>query len=734
MAKEKYKQIEDKLFSFLDTHPDQIYKSRELARHLRVPNRNYQQFKKTVRHLAEEGRLSRYKGNKYGRLRKPIEVTGILHVKTQGYGFVFRDDQGEDVFVSQKNMGTALHRDRVKVLLWAQPVGKLPEGKVVEVLKRGYTRIVGTFQEAGTYHVVIPDELKLSRDIYVSESDRGEAKAGQKVVVEITKWGNGRRLPEGKVMDVLGLPEEKGVDVLSVIHTFGLPLGFPRAVEREMKALPEEISDPMWKNRLDLRDTFIFTIDPEDAKDFDDAVSLEHTASGNYLLGVHIADVSAFVPIGSATDLEALKRGSSVYLVDRVIPMLPHRLSNELCSLKPLKDRLTLSVLMELTPEGVLENYQIRESLIHSRYRLTYKEVHGIIHEFGKAKSQKRQDHFFSSSLGYEGSLVKTLLDMADLSQCLLARWREEGSIDFDAPEAEVVLDTKGRPVDLKIKARYESHKLIEAFMLLANKTVAEHIQKVRLKTGRKFPFVYRVHEKPQGKKLESFVLFVRALGYSFDPGEKMTPKKFQSLLKQVEGTKHEMIVKEVALRTMMKAVYSTKNVGHFGLAFKQYTHFTSPIRRYPDLMVHRLLKMYCQEKPELPKLPAKLSEICQIATEREITAQEAERESVKIKQVEFMENRTGESFEGVISGVAPFGIFVEITEYLVEGLVPIKALDDDYYVFDEKGYSLIGQNRGNSYRLGDPVRVRVARVFRDMRKIDFNLIGEYKNSALPHA
>jgi ribonuclease R len=717
MKREKQERFLKELLQFLEAHPDQIYKGRELAHHLGVINRDYQKFKRMVRQFAEEGLFSRHKGNKYGVVRKQSTVTGNLHVKSQGYGFVRRDDGSEDVFISQKNMNSALHGDRVRVELWAQPVGRLPEGKVVEILERGRSRIVGTFQEARTYNYIIPDELKITRDVVVSEKDRGTSRAGQKVVVEIKKWGDTRRMPEGKVVEVLGYPDEKGVDVLSITTSFDLPRAFPKRVKEETENISGKIPASALQNRLDLRDKLVFTVDPADAKDFDDAISLERLSEGNLLLGVHISDVSRFVPPGSALDREALRRGTSVYLVDRVIPMFPERLSNDLCSLRPAVDRLTYSVLMELTPEGVIEDYQIRETVIHSRCRLTYQEVQRMIDGYREGTGNRDS----GSEIRVRGDeLADTLLRMAELSRKLLARWRLAGSIDFDAPEAEVVLDDRGRPVSLGVKERLESHRLIEAFMLLANRTVAEHIQRLRRETGGKYAFVYRIHEKPEGKKLDEFVRFIRVLGYAFDVGKKVTPKKFQGLLKQVKGTRHEIIVEDVALRTMMKAMYSTRNVGHFGLAFKHYTHFTSPVRRYPDLMVHRLLKAYSQGESRFPEYPVKLSKICEIASEREITAQEAERECIKAKQVEFMAARIGEEFDGVISGVVSFGVFVEIPEYLVEGLIHVRDLDDDDFAHDEGNYCLIGRKKGRVYRLGDPIRVRVDRVWREMRKIDF--------------
>jgi len=702
------KNLEKKILAFLNGSPNQSFKARELARKLDIPEPEYRDFRDLLGSLAEEDKITRHKGNRYGKFQGRERVEGILHVKTQGYGFVIREEEGEDVFVSQRNMGSALHHDRVEVELWAQPVGKLPEGRVVRIVSRGRENLVGVFQEGGAYHYVIPDNLKITRDIYVSEADRGGAGPGQKVVVEILDWGDAARMPEGRVTTVLGYADDPDVDVLSVMHGFGLPDRFPKAVEREAAAVPGGITDSETARRLDLRKLLTFTIDPDDAKDFDDAVSLEILPNGNRRLGVHIADVSHYVVPGSAMDTEALRRGTSVYLVDRVVPMLPERLSNELCSLRPETDRLAFSVLIEITPEGEVLGEEIRESLIHSHFRLSYTRAQALID--GKES-------------GFPEELVRTLRDMQALSQILFGRWRAAGHIDFDAPEPKIVLDAKGRPLELTVRERLESHRLVEAFMLLANQTVAESVHRLRRESGRKYPFVYRVHEKPSGKKLDQFLRFVGAMGHPFDPGKKLTPAKLQRFLEGVRDTRHETVIRETALRSMMKAQYTTANVGHFGLAFKQYTHFTSPIRRYPDLAVHRLLKAYGSGKPEPPKMAAPLSGICKTATEREINAAEAERESIRAKQIAYMSGRIGEEYDAVISGVTGFGFFAEIPEILVEGLVKVEDLRDDYYLFDETRLRLVGQRTRRIFQLGDPVRVRVTRVLKDLRKVDFGLV-----------
>jgi ribonuclease R len=703
------------VIDFLKANPGQSHKSRELAKRLSVSNQEYRLFKKIMRQLAEAGQIARYKGNRYGMPRKSKTVEGVLHVKTQGYGFVLRDDGGEKVFVGESRMADALHRDRVRVEIWSQEPGKLPEGRVVAVLNRAHQRIVGTFQQGRKVHFVIPDEIKMTRDIAVEEENRTGAEDGQKVVVEVLHAEH-RRPPEGRIVEVLGYPEEKGVDVMAVLVEHDLPSAFPNAVIREIDAIQSEIPYAELERRLDLRDRLIFTIDPDDAKDFDDAVSLVKTKGGNWLLGVHIADVSHFLQSGSAADREALSRGTSVYLVDRVIPMLPDKLSGNLCSLRPREDRLTYSVIMELSNDGDVLDYQIVESVIHSKHRLTYSEAQQIIDGKTKKDVAARQS-----------DLRKTLCDMQGLSEKLLSKWRAEGMIDFDLPEAEVILDKNGRPVAIKLKERLSSHRLIEAFMLLANRTVTEHVRFLREKHKAKFPFVYRVHEKPSRDKLADFIRFVGALGHPFHPGKQVTPKKFQNFLQTIKGTKHEVVIEDVALRTMMKAQYATQNQGHFGLAFPNYTHFTSPIRRYPDLIVHRLLKTYNQDRPQRYQLAAGLSEICRIATEREILAQNAERESIKVKQVEFMERHLGDEFDGIISGVTGFGIFVEIPEYLIEGLVHISDLPDDYFVHDSSRFRLVGQNTGMVFQLGDTVRVQVMRVLKSMRKIDFVLAEEQK-------
>lgn len=728
MNNNKMKKYSSSIINFLNNNPKHIYKGRQITKCLNVPNKDYQSFKRLFRLLAEEGKIQRYKGNQYGKIKVENIVTGILHVKTEGFGYLIRDDHNEDIFISQRNMGPAMHRDRIKVIIWAHPKGKSPEGRVLQVIEKKYKKIVGTYTAGNRIHYVIPDDLKISQDLLIPALESGGAAAGQKVVVEVINRKDSREPLQGRVTAVLGNPEEEDVDILSIIHSLQLPIDFPKTVIYEADQLAEKIPEAEYKRRLDLRDNLIFTIDPEDAKDFDDAVSLQKKQNGNYLLGVHIADVSFWVKTDSIVDREALDRGTSIYLIDRVIPMLPESLSNKICSLRPDEDRLTYSVLMELSPQGEVVDYEFRESIIKSRYKLSYLQVQKIINESKENKPDiLRVNHEYGQDTAKEelyNYLKKTISEMYNFSQIITSRFRANGAIDFDTPEPKILLDSKGRPVDIKIRERLDSHKLIECFMLLANKTVAEHIQKLREEKNNKFPFIYRIHEKPQPEKISTLSKFVRTLGYDFNVGKKIKQKKIQSLLKQVKGTKHEYLIEGITLRSMMKAEYSKKNPGHFGLGFPHYTHFTSPIRRYPDLIIHRLLKAYCSDGKDRSVTNKNLTEICKIANQKEIIAQEAERESIKAKQILFLKDKIGEQFNGVISGVVSFGIFVEISEFLIDGLVHIKDLNDDYYIHDEGHYCLIGQRRGKTFRIGDTVRVRLKKVLLQMRKIDFDIVN----------
>ncbi len=697
-----------KILEILQKDPDQTFKPKQLAKMLKISSQKYPAFKKELKDLIAESKILKHKRGRIGAGRKLIEVVGKLHVKTQGYGFLITDDGETDIFISQGKMGTALHGDTVKVLLYARPSeGRSQEGEVVEIIKRARKNIVGTFQQGKYWSTVVPDDLKIQRDFYIAPEHTMDAKEGQKVVVNLLEWDDVHRNPIGKVVEILGDAGQPGVDIVSVARSFDLAGRFSEKAIAESEKISDRIPEAEIQRRLDWRKELTFTIDPVDAKDFDDAVSLKTLENGNCLLGIHIADVSFCVRAGSQLDQESQDRGTSVYLVDRVIPMLPERVSNEICCLKPDQDKLAFSVLMELTQSGDLVKYEIRESVIHSDRRFTYEEVQQIID--GKKKDKK---------------FAETINKMFDLSKKLIEKRQGRGSLDFASQEVRFKLNEAGKPVAIEKLVQTDSHRLIEEFMVLANSIVAGHIARhLKEKTGEILPFPYRIHERPSAEKLKDFSKFAQALGIDFSPKKKVTPKLFQNLQNKIKGTEIQVLVDQVLIRTMMKARYSCKNEGHFGLALQHYCHFTSPIRRYPDLMAHRLLRQYLADPKAQQIKKLELEKICTHATEQEIKAMEAERASVKVKQLEFMQDKIGETFHGIISGVTSFGIFVEITDFLIEGMIHITNLRDDYYIYEETKYRLIGQYHGQVYQLGDPVVVMVVLVNLDERIIDFELV-----------
>ena len=695
-------ELEKKVLELLGSEPSRTFKTKQISRLLGLPQSRYQELRATIRTLVKESRLMKYPRNRYGLISKKADVNGQLFVNSQGYGFVSRDD-GEDIFISQKNMGLALHKDVVQVRLFASSRGKSPEGIITKVLERTRKQFVGTFVRGKHYNYLIPDDLKINQDIIIAPGEEKNAGDGDKVVITIDSWEHKQLNPVGRVIELLGDPEKPGVDIASLVHHFELPADFPDKILREADSYDDVIPQEEINRRLDLRGSTVFTIDPADAKDFDDAVSLEKLQSGNVRLGVHIADVSYYVKENSIPDQEAIERGTSVYLVDRVIPMLPERISNHLCSLVQGQDRLCYSVLMELTPAADLINYDIKETIINSNKRLTYREAQDIID--GKQDSD----------------LKPVLLEMRDLSKKLIKKRTLRGGVDFESLEVQVVLDQDGKPVSIRRKERLDTNRLIEEFMLLANETVTKHVAvHLQKQRGDNLPFVYRVHEKPDQKKINEFIQTARVFGFKVVPPKRFTSRFFQKLAKQFREHPAADVLEDTLIRTMMKARYSTENVGHFGLVYDYYTHFTSPIRRYPDLMVHRLLKKY--SSGQVTSINKKdLKNKCNISTDREIRAQEAERASIKLKKVEYMERHLGEEFSGVISRMVPFGFFVEIPELLIDGLVHVTSLDD-YYIWEEKNFSFVGKNNRKKYKLGDTVRIRVSHVDRNERIIDFVL------------
>jgi len=717
MKKKPAGNIKKRVLTYLSAHPRSRITLKDLAKRLGVRNKDefgalhalIDELKlRGMLDMDERGRLAYIPEAKQASRKKSGHVTGLLSVTRRGAGTVRPAGWEDDIVIDSRFQHTALHGDEVEVTLFARPShqrkGEGLRGEVVRVLTRNTTRIVGQLQVRRNFAFVVPDNTRFSRDVYV---DRGDARVGDKVLVELAPWEDEHLNPEGTIVEVLGPAGDARTEVLGVARSFGLPATFPADVEAEAARLPQGIPVAALEGRLDLRQHAAFTIDPEDAKDFDDALSCETLPNGLLRLGVHIADVSYYVREGTALDREAYERGTSVYLVNEVIPMLPERLSNDLCSLRPQEDRLTFSVLLDVHADGKVEEYRFARSVIRSKRRFAYEEVQRIL-EAG------------------QGEHAETLQQLNQLAKALYRRRRKQGSIDFESAETKFTFDEQGLPDRLIKKVRLDAHRLVEECMLLANKTVARHVSGIKT-GGDPRPFLYRVHDVPDPDRLRDLANFVRQFGFSLDVQNGVSSHELQKLLEKVKGTEVEDVINEVALRTMAKAVYSDKNIGHFGLAFRHYTHFTSPIRRYPDLVVHRLLDEYTHrvEAERIANVRAALPGIARWSSDRERVAAEAERTSVKVMQIEYMKRHLGDEFAGVISGVTDFGLFVELHEILIEGLIRMRDLEDDYYLFDEKQYALRGRTKGRVYRLGDRVRVQVMAVDPERRSITLALVAD---------
>lgn len=667
---------------------------------------------KTLNVMEEKGLVVRTRSNRYGLPEKMNLIRGRVQGHAKGFAFILPEDpnMGKDVYVAQGDLNGAMNGDTVLSRLQPNSRGERPEGVIVRIVERGTTRVVGTFTSSEHYGFVIPDDKRVPNDIFIAKENMNGAAEGHKVVVEITKYPEGRKNAEGIVVQILGHKNDPGVDILSIIHKYGIPTEFPEEVVEQATNVPDAISEADLKGRRDLRDWIIVTIDGEDAKDLDDAVNVIKLENGNYQLGVHIADVSHYIKEDSPIDKEAFERGTSVYLVDRVIPMIPHRLSNGICSLNPKVDRLTISCLMEITPQGKVVEHEIFPSVIKTTARMTYNNVRKILQREDDAVLEEYKD------------LIPFFDQMGELANILTEKRRERGAIDFDFTEAKILVDETGHPTDVVIRERSVAERLIEEFMLAANETIAEHFHWMDI------PFLYRIHDDPDPSKLERFFKFAVNFGYVVKGSpENIHPRTLQSLLEEVKGEPEEAVISTVMLRSMQQAKYNPESIGHFGLATEFYTHFTSPIRRYPDLIVHRLIRTYLFEGKTDAKTQqhwdALLDDIAKHTSDMERRSVDAERETDDLKKAEFMLDKVGEEFEGVISSVTNFGLFVELPN-TIEGLVHISYLTDDYYHYVEEHMALIGERTGNVFRIGDQITVRVQNVNLDERAIDFEVVG----------
>ncbi|UCZ52616.1 ribonuclease R [Bacillus shivajii] len=670
----------------------------------------FKEFVKLLNELEEAGELVRTRSNRYGIPEKLNLIRGEVIMHPKGFAFVKTDEGFDDIYIASAEMNGAMNKDKVLVRLHGDSKGEKPEGAIIRILERGVTRTVGTYVDDKHYGFVVTDDKRIPNDIFIPKNKEHGAVDGHKVVVEITKYPEGRMSAEGQVIDILGHKNDPGVDILSVIYKHGLPGEFPQEVIDQANSVPDEIDPSEVENRRDLRDETIVTIDGADAKDLDDAVQVKKLENGNYLLGVHIADVSYYVKEGSPIDEEAFERATSCYLVDRVIPMIPHRLSNGICSLNPQVDRLTLSCEMEISPTGEVVNHDIFQSVIKTNERMTYTDVRKILLEEDEEVMKRYED------------LIPFFKQMEELAEILRKKRFERGAIDFDFKEAKVVVDEEGTPTDVVLRERSVAERLIEEFMLAANETIAEHFHWMKL------PFVYRIHEDPNEEKLNKFLEFITNFGYVVKgTANSVHPQALQKLLEEVKGEPEEAVISTVMLRSMQQAKYDPENIGHFGLSADFYTHFTSPIRRYPDLIVHRLIRTYLIEGKTSDKVQHSWSEklpgITKHSSEMERRAEDASRETDEMKKVQYMEDKVGEEYEGIISGVTNFGLFVELPN-TIEGLVHVSYLTDDYYRYDEQHYAMIGERSGNVFRIGDGIDVRLINVNVEERIIDFEVVG----------
>lgn len=692
-------------------------KEKELAIFMQVSKEDRPLLREILQELVREGRLQVTGQGKYC---KPDEnqLVGTFIGNAKGFGFVEVEGRDEDLYIPEDQVNGAFHQDKVVVKLTPGKQGKRQEAAVQRVLEHGIRQVVGFYEQSQNFGFVIPDNSKIGTDIFVAKEHNAGAVQGHKVVVELLSYGDKEHKPEGKIVEILGHINDPGVDIMSIIRGYDLPLEFGEKVLHQAQRTPDEVLEADLNGRTDLRDLQMVTIDGEDAKDLDDAVSLYQDDAGLYHLGVHIADVSNYVQENSALDWEALERGTSVYLVDRVIPMLPHKLSNGICSLNEGVDRLALSCLMTIDAKGHVKDYKIVESVIRVNRRMSYTVVKKILEDRDEEECRKYEE------------LVPMFQKMEELAAILRRKRHQRGSVDFDFPETKIVLDEKGHPIEIKPYERNVATKLIEDFMLVANETVAQHFFWMEL------PFVYRTHEKPDPEKIMKLSTFIQNFGYHIKlTGDEVHPKEIQKLLDKIEGTEEEMLISRLALRSMKQAKYTVECTGHFGLSCQYYCHFTSPIRRYPDLQIHRIIKEQLRgrlNEKRIEHYTEKLPDVAKHSSKMERRADEAERETNKLKKAEYMEEHIGECFEGVVSGITQWGIYVELPN-TVEGLIHVSTLPGDYFYYDDVSYEMVGRDSGIRYKLGEKMKVRVRGVDRLSRTVDFETPYEEEDMDFEH-
>lgn len=701
--------IKKNIINFME---EKLYKpmlKEELAIQFGLEGKEINAFYKVLEEMEKEGVIIKTRNDRYGLTDRMNLVVGKLEGNEKGFGFLVPEDKKrEDIFIPAEEINGGLHGDKVVVKIISKGImDKKDEGEVIRILERANNTIVGTYESSKNFGFVIPDDSRIAYDVFIPKDHAKGAKTNQKVLVEITRWPEKRRNPEGKVIDILGYVGEKGVDILSIMKQYKLPEEFPEKVQQQARSIEQRVSEEEIKNRRDLRDLNTFTIDGADAKDLDDAVSIEKIGD-NYLLGVHIADVSHYINERSPLDKEAYKRGNSVYLVDRVIPMLPKELSNGICSLNPNIDRLTLSVFMDIDKSGNVINHEIVEGVIKSKARLVYDDVSDLLENENYEAFEKLD------------KVAKDLKLMEELCHILYEKRQRRGSIDFDFPEARIILDENGIPVDIVKEDRRIANRMIEEFMLVCNETVAEYIFWAEI------PFLYRIHEEPDMEKINNFNKFVHNFGYMIKGTQEVHPKELQRLTKEVKGKKEETLINTLLLRSLKKARYSCEPDVHFGLATKYYSHYTAPIRRYPDLQIHRILKSFYKGKlnpKEQAKLDGILPKVAEHTSITERTAEEAERAVDDLKVAEYMSKRIGNIYEGMISSLTHFGMYVQL-ENTVEGLVHFSNMIDDYYEFDEDNYYIVGEFTNKKYKLGDMVKIKVIKADLVKRTVDFMLLS----------